>query len=126
MSGYIANIEDKTLANDKFREVLFTTPKSQLVVMALQAGEDIGEEVHENVDQFLRIESGEGVAVLDGEETTIGDGSAIVIPAGVKHNVINRGSEMMKLYTIYTPPEHRDGTIHVTKAEAQADEADHY
>jgi mannose-6-phosphate isomerase-like protein (cupin superfamily) len=126
MSGYIENIEEKSLHNDNFREVLFTTNKSQLVVMSLQAGEDIGEEVHDSVDQFIRVESGEGLAILDGEETRISDGSAIVIPAGVKHNVVNDGGSAMKLYTIYTPPEHRDGTIHVTKADAMADEADHY
>ena len=98
----------------------------QLVVMSLKAGEDIGEEVHETVDQFIRVESGDGLAVLNGEETKISDGFAVVIPAGTKHNIINQGDSEMKLYTIYTPPQHRDGTIHVTKDEAMADEGDHF
>lgn len=127
MSGYIANIEDRTGDNEYFREVLFTAPHSQLVVMSLLPDEDIGEEVHDNVDQFIRIEAGEGKAILDGEETYISDGSAVVIPAGVRHNIVNTSnSSALKLYTIYTPPEHRDGTIHKTKTEAQADEHDHY
>jgi len=125
MSGYIINIEDKTLNNESFREVLFTAPHSQLVVMSLLAGEEIGEEVHSDVDQFIRIEAGNGKAVLDGEETLIMDGTAVVIPAGVSHNIINVGDSPLKLYTIYTPPEHRDGTIHKTKADALADEHDH-
>ncbi|MFA5000706.1 MAG: cupin domain-containing protein [Candidatus Paceibacterota bacterium] len=126
MSGYIVNIEEKTEANNYFREVLFTAPHSQLVVMSLKPGEDIGEEVHTTVDQFLRIESGEGKAVLDGEETVIKDGSAVVVPAGVRHNIVNTSdSTALKLYTIYSPAEHRDGTIHQTKADALADEADH-
>ncbi len=125
MSGYIINIEDKTLNNESFREVLFTAPHSQLVVMSLLAGEEIGEEVHSDVDQFIRIEAGNGKAVLDGEETLIMDGTAVVIPAGVRHNIINVGDSPLKLYTIYTPPEHRDGTIHKTKADALADEHDH-
>ena len=126
MSGYIVNIEDKTQDNDYFREVLFTARHCQLVVMSLAPNEDIGEEVH-TLDQFLRIESGEGKAVLDGEETNIGDGFAIVVPAGTKHNIINTSSSYpLKLYTIYAPPEHRDGTVHRTKADALADEGDHY
>jgi mannose-6-phosphate isomerase-like protein (cupin superfamily) len=126
MSGYIINIEEKTLANEYFREVLFTAPHSQLVVMSIAPGEDIGEEVHTNVDQFLRIEAGEGKTVLDGEETVIRDGSAIVVPAGVRHNVINTSSsEALKLYTVYSPAEHRDGTVHKTKEEAITDEEDH-
>lgn len=126
MKGYIANIEEKTLANESFREVLFTAPKSQLVVMSLLPGEEIGEEVHSDIDQFVRIEAGEGKVVLDGEEAPLADGSAVVVPAGVKHNFINTGADALKLYTIYTPPEHRDGTIHKTKSEALADEHDHY
>ncbi|HRZ30503.1 MAG TPA: cupin domain-containing protein [Candidatus Paceibacterota bacterium] len=126
MSGYIINIEDKTLANRYFREVLFTAPHSQLVVMSIAPGEDIGEEVHAKVDQFLRIEKGEGKAVLDGEETRISDGSAIVVPAGTRHNIINTSSSRdLKLYTVYSPAEHRDGTIHKTKEDALADERDH-
>ncbi len=126
MSGYIANIEEKTRANGYFREVLFTAPHCQLVVMALQPNEDIGEEVHETVDQFLRIENGEGKAVLNGEETVIGDGFCVVVPAGTKHNIINTSSTLpLKLYTLYAPAHHRDGTIHKTKVEALADTNDH-
>src|SRR5688572_22374543 len=115
MNGYIENIEKKTLENEYFRHVLFTAPNSQLVVMTLRPGEDIGLEVHDDHDQFLRIEAGAGKVVLDGVETAIEDGSAIVVPAGTEHNVINTSrSELLKLYTIYSPPEHPDGTM--TKA----------
>ncbi|MFA6254387.1 MAG: cupin domain-containing protein [Candidatus Paceibacterota bacterium] len=125
MSGYIVNIEEKTQANNYFREVLFTAKNCQLVVMSLNPNEDIGEEVH-TLDQFLRVESGEGKAVLDGEETMISDGFCVVVPAGTRHNVINTSSSVaLKLYTLYAPPEHRDGTIHKTKAEALADTEDH-
>ncbi len=123
MSGFHVNLEKKTLDNDNFREVLFTTDRSQLVVMALQPAEDIGMEVHEDHDQFIRIESGTGKAVIDGSEYELADGSAVVVPAGSNHNIINTSAEeKMKLYTIYTPPEHKDGTIHATKADAMADE----
>ena len=126
MSGYLIDIEEKTKANENFREVLFTAPHCQLVVMSLLPGEAIGEEIH-GLDQFLRVEDGEGLVVLDGKETKVGDGSAIVVPAGVKHNLINTAADRrLKLYTVYAPPEHRDGTIHRTKAEAVADETDHY
>lgn len=125
MSGYIVNIEEKTLQNENFREVLFTGPHSQLVVMSLLPNEDIGMETHENIDQFLRVESGEGKAVLNGEEHLISDGSAIVVPAGTEHNIINTSSDKkLKLYTIYSPPNHKDKTIHQTKADALADEED--
>ena len=117
MTGYVINIEEKSLENNYFREVLFTTDKSQLVVMALKPGEEIGMEVHP--EQFIRIESGKGKAVMSGEEHEISDGSAIVIPAGTQHNVINTSEVAMKLYTIYTPPEHKQGTIHKTKEEAK-------
>ena len=122
MSGYVDNIEKITMDNGFFRQVMFTTDKSQLVVMALQPGEDIGLETHPEHDQFLRIESGFGKAVLNGQESDITDGSAVVVPAGTEHNIINNSQEVMKLYTIYTPPEHKDGTIHRTKAEAMAAE----
>ena len=126
MSGYITNIEQKTVDNEYFREVLFTAPHSQLVVMSIAPGEDIGEEAHEKVDQFLRIESGEGKAVLDGEETNISDGFCVVVPAGTRHNIVNASSDKaLKLYTIYSPATHPDGIIHKTKAEALADEGDH-
>jgi mannose-6-phosphate isomerase-like protein (cupin superfamily) len=122
--AYVKNLEEDTEENDNFRKVLNTTEKSQLVVMSLLPHEDIGEEVHD-VDQFIRIEKGEGKSVLNGEETKISDGFAVVIPAGVRHNIINTGDSKMKLYTVYTPPNHAPGTIHKTKAEAEADE-EHY
>jgi mannose-6-phosphate isomerase-like protein (cupin superfamily) len=118
MKGYIVNIEEKTQTNDYFRQVLFTTDKSQLVVMALQPGEEIGMEVHPEHDQFIRFEKGSGKMIMDGKESVVSDGFAVVIPAGTEHNVINTSSEVMKLYTIYTPPEHQDGTVHKTKQEA--------
>lgn len=127
MAGYHTDIEKKTLENDYFREVLFTGPHSQLVVMALKPGEDIGLETHGDVDQFIRVEAGQGKAVLDGQEYELADGSAVVIPAGTEHNVINTSStEALKLYTLYTPPEHPDGTIHKDKAEAEAYEREHH
>jgi len=119
MTGYVINIEEKTLANNFFREVLFTTDKSQLVIMALKPGEEIGIEVHPEHDQFIRIESGKGKAIMNGEEHEISDGSAVIIPAGTQHNIINMSEAAMKLYTIYTPPEHKQGTIHKTKEEAK-------
>lgn len=126
MTGYVHNIEEATLQNDNFRQVLFTAQHSQLVVMSLLPNEDIGEEVHEIVDQFLRIEKGQGKAILNGEEHDLSDGSAIVVPAGTKHNIINTSSDTkMKLYTVYSPAHHKDGTIHATKADALADSADH-
>jgi mannose-6-phosphate isomerase-like protein (cupin superfamily) len=122
---YVENLEIDTVENDNFRKVLNTTDKSQLVVMSLLPNEDIGEEVHD-VDQFIRIEQGEGKAVLDGEEYDIEKDYAVVIPAGTRHNIINSGESEMKLYTIYTPPNHPAGTIHKTKEEAEADEHDHH
>ncbi len=121
MKGYLANIEKLALENEYFRRVLYTDPRIQLVVMSLQPGEDIGEEVHE-LDQFIRVERGEGTSVLDGEAHALNDGSAVVIPKGVRHNIINTGSNAMKLYTLYAPPNHRDGVVHKTKEEALADE----
>ncbi|MFH1047634.1 MAG: cupin domain-containing protein [Patescibacteria group bacterium] len=122
MSGFGIDLEKKTLANEHFREVLFTAPHSQLVVMALQPGENIGLEVHEEHDQFIRVEAGDGKAVIDGEEFELHDGFAVVIPAGAQHDIINGTDSIMKLYTLYTPPEHADGTVHHTKAEAEAAE----
>lgn len=124
MKGYVSNIEKLTLENSNFREVLYTDANSQLVLMSLVAGEDIGEEIHD-VDQFFRVEKGVGKAVLNGASHDIADGSAILVPAGVKHNIINTGTEPMKLYTIYMPPHHRDGVVHKTKAEAESD-TEHY
>jgi mannose-6-phosphate isomerase-like protein (cupin superfamily) len=126
MKGYIANIEKETLENENFRKVLYTAKNSQLVVMSIAPKEDIGEETH-TLDQFIRIEKGTGKAVLDDVESDIADDFAIVVPAGTKHNFVNTSeTEPMKLYTIYSPPEHRDGTVHATKADAQADTADEF
>jgi mannose-6-phosphate isomerase-like protein (cupin superfamily) len=122
MKGYITNIEEATLRNEYFRQVLFTDTNVQLVVMSLKPGEDIGEEVHQ-LDQFIRVEAGEGRSILDGVEHELKDGYAIVIPKGTRHNIINTSSDKpMKLYTLYAPPNHKDGTIHKTKADAEADE----
>jgi mannose-6-phosphate isomerase-like protein (cupin superfamily) len=127
MAFYVTDIEKKTLENTRFREVLFTGPHAQLVVMALRPGEEIGLETHEGVDQFIRIEAGQGVAVLDGKEHPLADGSAVVIPAGTRHNIINTSTEApLKLYTLYSPPEHPDGTVHETKAEADAYEREQH
>lgn len=122
MNGYIDNIEKSSLENTSFRKVLYTGKHSQLVLMRLAPGEDIGEEVHE-VDQFFRIESGQGKAVLDGVEHSLEDGSVVVVPAGAMHNIINTSAQTdLKLYTIYSPPNHMDKTIHQTKAEGEAHE----
>lgn len=125
MHGYVENIEKRTLENTNFREVLYTDKNTQLVVMSLLPHEEIGEEVHD-VDQFLRIEQGIGQAVLNHVSHDIKDGSAIIVPTGTLHNIINTGGTPMKLYTLYTPPHHKDGTIHKTKADAEADESDHF
>ncbi len=126
MTGYVDNIEQLTLANQNFRQVLFTGPHSQLVVMCLKPNEDIGVEVHPNVDQFFRVEQGEGKVVVAGQEYPIKDGTAIVIPAGTQHNIINTSPDKpLMLYTIYTPPQHKDGVVHATKAAAEADTTDH-
>lgn len=121
MKGYIVNIEKVTEENNNFRKVLYTAKNSQLVVMSLKPSEDIGEEVHD-LDQFIRIEEGKGKAILDGVEHLIEDGSAIVIPAGTNHNIVNTSNEEMKLYTVYSPPEHKDGIVYLTKPDAEADE----
>lgn len=124
MKPYHSNIEKDTLENDNFRKVVWTGKYLQVVLMTLKPGEDIGVEVHDNVDQFFRVESGEGKAVINGEEFILEDGVSIVVPAGVEHNLINIGSEPMRLYTIYTPPNHIDGRVHETKADAIADTED--
>jgi mannose-6-phosphate isomerase-like protein (cupin superfamily) len=126
MTGYIANIEKLTLTNENFRQVLYTSQHQQLVVMSLLPNEDIGMETHATTDQFLRIEKGDGKVVMNGEEHIVTDGSAFIVPAGTKHNVINTSSEHpLKLYTVYSPPHHKDKTVHVTKKAAEADTADH-
>jgi len=127
MKKYIDNIEKTTLENSYFRQVLFTGEHCQLVVMSLLPGEDIGMEVHPNVDQFFRFESGNGKVIINGEESAVGDGSAVFVTAGSEHNIINTSSEKpLKLYTIYSPPNHPDGTIHKTKAEADVYEAEEH
>jgi mannose-6-phosphate isomerase-like protein (cupin superfamily) len=119
MTGFIDDIEEKTENNTNFRQVLFTGKYAQLVVMNLKPSEEIGMEVHPNVDQFFRFEAGEGKVIIDGEEHLVSDGFAVVVPAGAEHNVINTSTtEELKLYTIYSPPNHPDGTIHPTKADA--------
>jgi len=123
MKGFVTNIEKDTLDNNFFRKVIFTARHNQLVLMSLKPQEEIGEEVHDTLDQFFRFEKGEGKVVIEGEEFPIGDGSAVVIPAGTKHNIVNTSStEPLKLYTIYSPPNHKDGTIHQTREEAEASE----
>ena len=121
MNGYVANVEKLSLENDNFRQVLYTDKNSQLVLMSLLPGEEIGEEVHD-VDQFLRVEKGEGVAILNDISHVITDGSVVVVPAGTKHNVVNTGVGFMKLYTLYMPPHHRDGVVHKNKSDADTDE----
>ena len=122
MRGYVTDIESDTLENEDFRRVLYTAKNMQLVLMSLRGKEEIGEEVHE-LDQFIRVEAGQGIAILDGVAHRLSDGSAVVIPAGTRHNVINASdTEALKLYTIYAPPEHRDGTIHHTRSDALENE----
>ena len=118
MRGYVTNIENDTLENKDFRRVLYTAKNSQLVLMNLRANEEIGEEIHD-LDQFIRIEAGQGLALIDGGAHRLSDGYAVIIPAGTRHNVINvSDTEELKLYTLYSPPEHRDGTVHKTKSDA--------
>lgn len=128
MTGYLGSIEVETLENTYFRKVLYTSKHLQLVVMCLQGGEEIGNEVHPDVDQFFRIEAGAAKFVLNNNEERLAqEGDAVIVPAGTWHNVINRsGQDPLKLYTVYTPPQHPDGTIHRTKAEADAAEAEEH
>ena len=118
MKGFVDNIETRTIENSAFRRVLYTGHHLQLVVMTLAPGEDIGEEVHEDRDQFFRIEDGEGEVSIDGTRSAVKDDFAIIVPAGARHNVRNTGDKPLKVYTLYGPPEHEDGTVHATKAEA--------
>jgi mannose-6-phosphate isomerase-like protein (cupin superfamily) len=127
MKGYVENIEEATLANKDFRRVLYTGKNLQLVLMTLQPGEEIGEEVHEDIDQFFRVEEGQGTIYIDGNASQIEDDFAAIVPAGARHNVVNSGSEPLKLYTLYGPPEHKHGTVHKDKAQAERDhENDHF
>jgi len=124
MKGFFANIEKETLENTNFRKVLYTGKNSQLVLMSLKPNEEIGMEVHPDNDQFFRFEKGGGKVIIDGNEYLVSDGSAIVVPAGAEHNVINTSeTEELKLYTIYSPPHHKDGIARMTKEEAEANEA---
>ncbi|MEM2134777.1 MAG: cupin domain-containing protein [Candidatus Jordarchaeaceae archaeon] len=119
MKGFVVSIEKETKKNTNFRRVLYTGKHSQLVLMSLKPGEEIGEETHDDVDQFFRFEEGEGKVVIDGVEHRVKDGSAVIVPAGARHNVINTSkSANLKLYTIYSPPEHQDGIVHRTKKDA--------
>ncbi|MGZ9083021.1 MAG: cupin domain-containing protein [Rhodoplanes sp.] len=122
MKGFVEDIEELTEDNDHFRRVLYTGKHLQLVLMALKPGEEIGEEVHAGHDQFFRVEKGRGEVVIDGTRTKIKGDDAIIVPAGARHNVVNTGDKPMKLYTLYGPPEHRDGVVRATKAEAEASE----
>lgn len=128
MTGFKDNIEKETLANSNFRQVLFTGKHAQLVLMSLKPNEDIGMEVHNTVDQFFRFEKGQGKVIIDSQEHLVADGDAVVVPAGSKHNIINTSTtEDLKLYTLYSPPNHPDGTVHVTREEAmKAEEAEHH
>lgn len=122
---YIKNLEEETIANTYFRKVLYTDPRFQFVLMSLLPSEDIGDEVHE-LDQFIRIEAGEGEAIIDGETYALHDGSAVIIPKGARHNIVNTGGVPLKLYSVYAPAQHPDGTIHKTKEDAlRAEEAEH-
>jgi len=120
MKGFVKNIEGMATHNEEFRKVLYTATNCQLVLMALKPQEEIGAEVHK-LDQFFRVEQGSGEADLDGVRTAISTGFAVLIPAGTRHNIVNTGNESMKLYTLYAPPNHRDGVVHHTRADAEAD-----
>ena len=127
MKGYVDDIERVTVENEDFRRVLYTGKNMQLVLMTLPPGCDIGEEVHDDNDQFFRIEQGEGVIRIDGADNRVEDDFAVIVPAGARHNVINTGSEPLRLYTLYGPPEHRDGVVHKTKEQAERDhDNDHW
>ena len=124
MKGFVENIEQLTLDNTDFRRVLDTGKHLQLVLMTLQPGDDIGEEVHDGHDQFFRIESGKGEVLIDGTRHPVEDDHAVIVPAGARHNVTNTGDAPLKLYTLYAPPEHKDGVIHPTKADASEEHFD--
>ena len=125
--GFTGDIEEATIANNDFRRVLYTGEHLQLVVMSLAPGEEIGEETHEDRDQFFRFEEGEGVVVIDGKENKVEDNYAVIVPAGARHNVRNTSDEPLQFYTLYGPPEHKDKTVHKTKEQAEQDEEnDHF
>ena len=122
MKGFVADIEELTEENSDFRRVLYTGKNLQLVLMAIEPGGEIGAEVHDDRDQFFRVEEGKGEVVIDGRRSKIKGDDAIIVPAGARHNIKNTGDEPLRLYTLYAPPEHRDGTVHATKADADASE----
>jgi len=122
MKGFVADIQALTEKNSDFRHVLYTGKHLQLVLMALQPGEEIGEEIHEDRDQFFRVEKGDGEIWIDGNRSKVKSDDAMIVPAGARHNVVNTGDTSLRLYTIYAPPEHRDGVVRVTKADASASE----
>jgi mannose-6-phosphate isomerase-like protein (cupin superfamily) len=125
MKGFHANIEKDTLENKNFRKVLYSGPHSQLVLMSVQPGDELGMEVHEENDQFFRFEKGNGKVIIDGNEYEVRDGTAVIVPAGAQHNVINTSDEEeLKLYTIYSPAHHKDGIVRATKKEAEENEAE--
>ncbi len=126
MKGYITNIEEISLENTDFRHVLYTAKNSQLVVMSLKPGEDIGAEEH-LLDQFIRCEAGHGTAILNDTEHVVSDGFVVVVPAGTRHNIVNTSLDKpLQLYTLYSHPNHHDGLVHHTKADAEADKADYF
>lgn len=120
MKGFVANIEQLTEGNSDFRRVLYTGKNLQLVLMAIEPGAEIGEEVHNDRDQFFRVETGSGAVLIDGTRSKIAADDGIIVPAGARHNIINTGDTPLRLYTLYAPPEHRDGTVHANRAEAEA------
>jgi mannose-6-phosphate isomerase-like protein (cupin superfamily) len=119
MKGFVGDIEDQAEDNSDFRRVVYTGKNLQLVLMSLKPGEDIGEEVHKDRDQFFRVEKGKGEVLIDGKRSKIKGDDAVLVPAGARHNIVNTGEKPLRLYTLYGPPEHRDGTVHATKADAQ-------
>lgn len=121
MKGYVDDIEEATEGNEDYRRVLYTGAHLQLVLMSLQPGEEIGEETHDDRDQFFQFEAGKGQVVIDGVTHEVEDDFGVIVPAGARHNVVNTGEEPLKLYTLYGPPEHRDGTVHKSKTDADAD-----
>lgn len=124
MKGFHTHIEEQTTANDHYRKVLYTSKHSQLVLMSLKPGEEIGMEIHQDNDQFFRFDAGEGRVIIDETTYEVEDGDAVVVPAGAQHNVINTGAEDLKLYTIYSPAHHKDGIDHTTKEEADSNETE--
>ncbi|GAB3021523.1 cupin domain-containing protein [Niabella terrae] len=124
MKGFRGNIEKLTVENSDFRHVLYTGKHLQLVLMTIEPGSEIGEEVHDENDQFFRFEAGTGIVLIDGNEFEVKDGDAVIIPAGARHNVVNKGSDPLRMYTLYAPPHHKDGIVRATRQEALDNEED--